>query len=55
MQSNVTQIEPDNVLLEYNGNTMELRNDIIIVCAGGTLPIPMLKEVGVRVDTRFGT
>jgi thioredoxin reductase len=55
MQSNVKQIEPDNVLLDYNGNTMELRNDIIIVCAGGTLPIPMLKEVGVRVETRFGT
>lgn len=55
MQSNVKQIEADNVLLECNGHSMEIRNDIIIVCAGGTLPIPMLKEVGVRVETRYGT
>ncbi|HET7832674.1 MAG TPA: NAD(P)-binding domain-containing protein [Gallionella sp.] len=55
MKSNVTQIEPDCVMLDYDGQPMELRNDVIIVCAGGTLPIPMLKDAGVNVDTRYGT
>jgi hypothetical protein len=27
----------------------------VIVCAGGTLPTPMLKEIGVMVDTYYGT
>jgi hypothetical protein len=32
-----------------------LPNDAIIVCAGGILPTPMLKEIGVMVETKFGT
>lgn len=55
MQSNVIRIENDRVLLECNGQPTEIPNDAIIVCAGGTLPIPLLKEIGVRVETRFGT
>jgi hypothetical protein len=27
----------------------------VIVCAGGTLPTPFLKEIGVTVDTYYGT
>jgi hypothetical protein len=30
-------------------------NDAIIVCAGGILPTPFLKEIGVMVETKFGT
>jgi hypothetical protein len=26
----------------------------VIVCAGGTLPTPFLKSIGVIVDTYFG-
>jgi len=55
MKSKVVQIATDHVQLDYNGQPLEIPNDIVIVCAGGTLPIPMLKEVGVRVETRFGT
>jgi hypothetical protein len=32
-----------------------MKNDGVIVCAGGTLPTPMLKEIGVMVDTYYGT
>lgn len=35
------------------GNGEQL--DAVIVCAAGTLPTPMLKEIGVMVDTHFGT
>ncbi|MCR4299567.1 MAG: NAD(P)-binding domain-containing protein [Gallionella sp.] len=55
MKTKVTQIKNNSVLLEYNGQPMEIPNDVVIVCAGGTLPIPLLREIGVRVETRFGT
>ena len=32
-----------------------LRNDGIIVCAGGILPTPFLKEIGIMVESKFGT
>jgi hypothetical protein len=32
-----------------------LKNDAVIVCAGGILPTPFLKEIGVQVDTKYGT
>jgi len=36
-------------------NRWEIPNDVVIVCAGGTLPIPLLKESGCGVETRYGT
>ena len=55
MPSNVIRIENSHVLLECNGQQKKIPNDAVIVCAGGTLPIPLLKEVGVQIETRFGT
>jgi thioredoxin reductase/Pyruvate/2-oxoacid:ferredoxin oxidoreductase delta subunit len=55
MKTKTLQIEKARVLLDNNGHQMEIPNDVVIVCAGGTLPIPMLKEVGIRVETRYGT
>jgi thioredoxin reductase len=55
LKSNVKFIEPDNVHLEHNGEAVVLPNDAIIVCAGGILPTPFLKEVGIMVETKFGT
>jgi thioredoxin reductase/Pyruvate/2-oxoacid:ferredoxin oxidoreductase delta subunit len=55
MKTKVLQIEKARVLLDKNGHPMEMPNDVVIVCAGGTLPIPMLKEIGIRVETRYGT
>lgn len=55
MKTKTTQVKNNSVILEQNGQSMEIPNDVVIVCAGGTLPIPLLKEIGVRVETRFGT
>ena len=55
MKTKVTRIEKDRVSLDNNGQAVEMPNDVVIVCAGGTLPIPMLKEIGIRVETRYGT
>lgn len=45
----------DKVALEYGGQIIELANEAIIVCAGGILPTPFLKEIGIMVETKFGT
>lgn len=55
LKSNVKLVADDKVLLEHNGQTVELPNDAIIVCAGGILPTPFLKEIGIMVETKFGT
>jgi hypothetical protein len=34
---------------------LEIPNDGIIVCAGGILPTPFLKEIGIIVEAKFGT
>ena len=51
----VKEIGRDVVTLEQEGRKGQLRNDAVIICAGGTLPTPMLKEIGVMVDTYYGT
>jgi thioredoxin reductase/NAD-dependent dihydropyrimidine dehydrogenase PreA subunit len=52
--SKVSRIEAECVYLEC-GESVKLANDAVIVCAGGILPTPMLKEMGIRVETKFGT
>jgi thioredoxin reductase (NADPH) len=55
LNASVKQIGKDTVTVEQEGKSCSLKNDAIIVCAGGTLPTPMLKEIGVMVDTYYGT
>ena len=55
VNANVKEIGTDSVTLSHEGKDIELKNDGVIVCAGGTLPTPMLKEIGVMVDTYYGT
>jgi thioredoxin reductase (NADPH) len=55
LKSVVTQINEKSVLMDYDGQSIELTNDAVIVCAGGTLPTPFFKEIGVMVKTHHGT
>ncbi|MBI3611446.1 MAG: NAD(P)-binding domain-containing protein [Nitrospirae bacterium] len=55
LNSNVKEIQPEKVVLEKQGETIELPNDAVIVCAGGVLPIEFLKKIGIRVETKYGT
>lgn len=55
LKSNVKDVTKDKVTLEFQGKNIELANDAIIVCAGGILPTPFLKEIGIMVETKFGT
>jgi thioredoxin reductase len=55
MKSSVREIHEGKVEIEQDGNLIELENDAIIVCAGGILPTPFLKEIGIQVETKYGT
>ncbi len=55
LNSNVKEIKAKEVVLESAGNLMEIRNDAVIVCAGGILPTEFLKGIGIEVNTKFGT
>lgn len=55
LNSEVVNITPAEVAIDQQGQTMTLPNDGIIVCAGGILPTPFLKTIGINVETKFGT
>jgi thioredoxin reductase (NADPH) len=55
LKSNVKQVSKDKILLEQENKMVEIPNDAVIVCAGGILPSPFLKQIGVMVETKFGT
>jgi NADH dehydrogenase FAD-containing subunit len=55
MQSSVLEIQPQHVTLKTAAENVRIKNDGVIVCAGGELPTPMLKKIGIAVDVRYGT
>jgi thioredoxin reductase/NAD-dependent dihydropyrimidine dehydrogenase PreA subunit len=55
LSSNVKQIEPDRVVLEQAGKAQQVRNDAVIVSAGGVLPTDFLRSIGIDVQTKYGT
>lgn len=52
--SQVREIAADTVRLATEGGDVQIRNDAIIVCAGGILPTGFLREIGVEVETKHG-
>jgi thioredoxin reductase/Pyruvate/2-oxoacid:ferredoxin oxidoreductase delta subunit len=54
-KSNVTAILGTSVKLEHEGKAIEVRNDAVIVSAGGILPTPFLKSIGIEVEAKYGT
>jgi len=55
LKSNVKEISEREVTLDHDGKPVVLKNDAVIVCAGGVLPTPMLKDIGIQVETKYGT
>ncbi|HLF95640.1 MAG TPA: NAD(P)-binding domain-containing protein [Methylococcaceae bacterium] len=55
LKSDVERIDADRVVIRHQGQAVELKNDAVIVCAGGVLPTPFLKQIGIMVDTKHGT
>jgi len=54
LPSNVKHIHKNKVDIEMNGEVQSLPNDGVIICAGGILPTPFLKELGIQVETKHG-
>jgi thioredoxin reductase len=55
LESQIKTITPDKVLIKSGEETLELANDAIIVCAGGELPTPFLKKMGISVEAHYGS
>jgi thioredoxin reductase (NADPH) len=55
LKSNVKEVTNDRVTIEHQGELLDIPNQAIIVCAGGILPTPFLKEIGILVETKYGT
>ncbi len=54
LPSTVNSIEKDSVILNIGDNKETIKNDGVIVCAGGILPTPFLKQIGIEVETKHG-
>jgi thioredoxin reductase (NADPH) len=55
LKSTVNEILSKTVTLETaNKDVVEIANDAVIICAGGVLPTPFLKQIGVMVETHYG-
>jgi len=52
--STVISIDEETVHLAHAGREVTLKNDAVIVCAGGILPTGFLKDIGIEVETKHG-
>lgn len=55
LKSNVKEVKDKEVILDQEGREFTLPNDAVIICAGGILPTPFLKEIGIEIETKHGT
>jgi thioredoxin reductase (NADPH) len=55
MKSSVKRIDIESVSIEKDDGISKVRNDAVIVSAGGVLPSEFLKRVGITVETKHGT
>ena len=55
LNSKIKRINPKSVIIRQQNKEVEIPNDGVVVCAGGILPTPMLKELGIQIETKFGT
>jgi thioredoxin reductase/ferredoxin len=52
----VERITPSAVWLKReDGSSLPRDNQAVLVCAGGVLPTPLLKDIGIRFETKHGT
>ncbi len=55
LKSEVRSIEPASVTLTHDGREFDVPNDAVIVSVGGVLPADFLRNVGLEVETKYGT
>lgn len=55
MGSDVRRIADHQVELSQEGKRIDIRNDAVIICAGGILPTDFLQKIGIICETKYGT
>jgi thioredoxin reductase/NAD-dependent dihydropyrimidine dehydrogenase PreA subunit len=55
LESTISHIGSDTVTMKKGDETVELPNNAVIVCAGGELPTPFLKKIGIAVEAHYGS
>ena len=55
LESQVLAIEDRHLEIEHRGVRQRMPNDAVIICAGGILPDGLLREIGISVETKYGT
>lgn len=53
-KTTVKEILEKSVTLTRDGEEPVIKNDTVIICAGGILPTSFLKSIGIEVETRHG-
>jgi thioredoxin reductase (NADPH) len=55
LESQVVAIEQDHVIIERSRQRFATRNDVVIICIGGLLPVSLFADLGIHVETKYGT
>ena len=55
LTSSVKTIDVRSVTISHEGAEHVFPNEAVIVCAGGELPTPLLKRIGIEFETKFGS
>ncbi len=55
LSSNVKSIGEGSVEIEIGDKSESIRNDAVVISAGGILPSAFLKTIGIHVETKFGS
>ncbi len=55
LNSIVQRITARTAVIKLGEDITEIPNDAVIVCAGGILPTPLLRELGIQIETKYGT
>ena len=56
MNTNLVSIEDDYITLSIgnDGKTIEIKNDLVYIFAGGELPTQFLEKAGIKITKKFG-
>ncbi|WP_439101255.1 NAD(P)-binding domain-containing protein [Congregibacter sp.] len=54
LRSQLREIADKEVVVELEGAEQRLRNDAVIIAAGGILPTAFLKDIGIAIETHHG-
>ena len=55
LKTEVKSVAADRVELVDERGAVQVANDVVVVQAGGVLPTALLRDLGVTIETKFGT